>query len=207
MKRAQDRLSLEKAEVVSLHPLEAISDKEEYASIYVRAEQLGLKIIKKSLNEVNWLPLRLDPDSEMMTSNRESMKQWVARDDLTAAPSAEIFGNDFMHVLTRASIHFGWDDIRIAQLAHRIALLFRDLSCLVGIVYYSAWLAEQRVDHVLLTDPTNLFETAKEFAEITAPKKEKKTTPTIEQDKSGMPKEKGGAKRPTLRVIKDDDME
>lgn len=203
MKLAQARLSQERVEIVDQNKLPDDFDKEEYSFAYVRAEQLGLKSIKKSLDEVSWLPIKLDPDAEIIEDNRNAMKSWIKSEKIVQ-PTSENFGNDFMHALARAAIVYGWDDIRTAQLSARIAHLFKDLSCLVAIAYYSAWVAESGLDSVKLSNPEDLHRTALELAALVRAVAPKVIIPAKEQDK---PTSKNRTKPPFLRVVKDDEEE
>lgn len=201
MQRAQSGLSRERMDIVGQNSLSGKVDREEYTFAYLRAEQFGLKVIKRSLKEVEWLPLKLDPDTEMLASNRKAMKIWL-KGEGPNQPTAENFGNDFMHALARSALAHGWDDIRVAQLAARIARLFLDLSCLVGIAYYSAWIAESRIDHVKLSNPADLHQTAVELAEFLRTSGPKVITPAKEQDK---PSSKKHGNPPFLHVVKSEE--
>jgi hypothetical protein len=207
---AKDKLSREKLEILGLYPLKDGFNREEYAFAYVRAERLGMRAINRRLSEIDWLPMQLDAKSEIVPENRSSMKRW-----LTAAfvgkPDADEFGNDFMHALARCGLAFGWDHPEFLKLASRIANLFRDLSCLIGIVYYCTWLAENRVNDISLSNPEDLGKTAEEigvlmqspdiFRYMRAP--EQNDAPRADTTKKAATK-KGGGKRPLLRVIQND---
>ncbi|MGE3624270.1 MAG: hypothetical protein AB7H77_10435, partial [Bdellovibrionales bacterium] len=144
--------------------------------------------------------------------SRSSMKRWVTS-AFTGKPDSEEFGNDFMHALARCGLAFGWDNAEFIKLAARIANLFRDLSCLIGIVYYCTWLAENRVDGIRLSNPDDLGKTAEEIAALMQSPEIFRYMRAPEQDdeqrgarkpRSG----KGGAAKgkPSLRVIKNDGM-
>jgi hypothetical protein len=79
---------------------------------------------------------------------------------------AEEFGNDFIHALTRCSLRFGWEDSEVNQLAARIAVLFRDLSCLIGLVYYCTWLNDNDIAAVEVSNPSDLCGTVEEIAAL-----------------------------------------
>src|SRR6202021_3217065 len=85
------------------------------------------------------------------SESRSSMKRWVTA-ALAGKPDSDEFGNDFMHALARCGLALGWDHPEFIKLAARIANLFRDLSCLIGIVYYCTWLAENRIDDTPLSN-------------------------------------------------------
>ena len=53
------------------------------------------------------------------------------------------------------------------KLGGRIANLFRDLSCLIGLIYYCSWLSENKIEAVELSDnPNDLNRTAEEIAAL-----------------------------------------
>jgi len=162
---AKDKLSREKIQILDLFPLKDGFNREEYAFAYVRAERLGMRAINRRLSEIDWLPMQLDTRSEIASESRSSMKRW-----LTAAfigkPDSDQFGNDFMHSLARCGLALGWDHAEFIKLASRIANLFRDLSCLIGIVYYCTWLAENHIDDLKLSNPDDLGKTAEEIATL-----------------------------------------
>lgn len=165
LEHAKSRLSLEKAEIIKLHPLPETFNREEYAFAYVRAERLGMRAINRRLAEISWLPMQLDPRTEIMSESRSSMKRWLMS-ALSSAPDSDEFGNDFMHALTRCGMEQGWESPDFIHLTKRIANLFRDLSCLIGLIYYCSWLSENRVDEIYATDPDNLNRTAEEVAAL-----------------------------------------
>ncbi len=165
LSHAKEKLSREKIHILELHPLKDGFNREEYAFAYVRAERLGMRAINRRLSEIDWLPMQLDTRSEIASESRSSMKRW-----LTAAfigkPDSDQFGNDFMHSLARCGLALGWDHAEFIKLAARIANLFRDLSCLIGIVYYCTWLAENHIDDLKLSNPEDLGKTAEEIAAL-----------------------------------------
>jgi hypothetical protein len=163
LNHAKDRLSHEKLAILAINPLPQKFNREEYAFAYVRAERLGMGVINRRLAEIAWLPMQLDPKSEMLTDNRASMKRWLAS-ALVDAPDSDTFGNDFIHALARTGFQCGWDSANFIRLSTRIANLFRDLSCLIGLIYYSTWLAENNVANVRLSNPDDLIRTAEEIA-------------------------------------------
>src|SRR3984885_12950749 len=165
LSHAKENLSREKSEILALYPLKDEFNREEYAFAYVRAERLGMRAINRRLSEIDWLPMQLDTRAEIAGESRSSMKRW-----LTAAPAGKTdsdeFGNDFMHALTRCGLALGWDHSEFIKLAARVANLFRDLSCLIGIVYYCTWLAENRVENIRRSNPADLGKTAEEIAAL-----------------------------------------
>ncbi len=217
---AQERLTLEKAEILKLHPLNLPYNREAYAFAYVRAERMGMEAINLRLAALAWLPMQLDTRSEMMESNRASMKRWL-KSAAQSKPEAAFFGNDFMHSLTRCALRFGWNTPEVTKLTSRISNLFRDLSCLIGVAYYCNWLTEHKVESVHLSEPDNIGQTAVEFAalvqspdflqQLRAPeqnnghkKSSKKGEEKIAKKEEVVSRKSGlrtSKKRPTLRVI------
>jgi hypothetical protein len=165
LSHAKENLSREKTEILKLHPLKDEFNREEYAFAYVRAERLGMRAINRRLSEIDWLPMQLDTRAEIAGESRSSMKRWLTA-ALAGKPDSDEFGNDFMHALTRCGLALGWDNPEFIKLAARIANLFRDLSCLIGIVYYCTWLAENRVEDIHLSNPDDLGKTAEEIAAL-----------------------------------------
>ena len=164
---AQERLALEKNTILKLDPLRdpitLHATREAYAFAYVRAERLGMHIINLGLSELSWLPMQLDTRTEMMSEDRGDMKRWL-KATTPDQPNAAIFGNDFMHALTRCAMQHGWEEENFTRLALRIAELFRELSCLIGVAYYCNWLAENNLDQIMLSNPDDLNQTAIECA-------------------------------------------
>lgn len=162
---AKDRLSLEKASILQVSPLSPDFKREEYAFAYVRAERLGMKALNHRLAEIAWLPMQLDPSSEILSEGRNSMKRWLSS-AMSKAPDSDEFGNDFMHALTRTGLIHGWDTVEYLKISKRIADLFCELSCLIGIVYYCTWLSEHGVTELRISKPDNLNRTAEEIAAL-----------------------------------------
>jgi hypothetical protein len=214
--QAKEKLSREKSDILILNPLKDDFNREEYAFAYVRAERLGMRAINRRLAEIEWLPMQLDARAEIVSENRSSMKRWLTS-ALTSKPGSEEFGNDFMHSLARCGLAFGWDHPEFIKLASRIANLFRDLSCLIGIVYYCTWLAENRVEDIKLSNPDDLGRTAEEISTlIQSPEIYKYLRAPEQNDERGVKtkphaksavKEPGkeDKKRPSLRVIENED--
>jgi len=168
LENARDRLSLEKQKILKAHPLSDFK-REEYAFAYVRAERIGLRVINRRLAEIAWLPMQLDPRSELASDDRNSMKRWLTSlftGSPDIAPDADIFGNDFIHALTRCGLSLGWDGADFLKLAARVGNLFRDLSCLIGMIYYCSWLSENGIEGIELSDPDNICGSAEEIATL-----------------------------------------
>jgi hypothetical protein len=162
---AKERISLEKQEILKLDPLADDFNREEYAFAYKRAERYGMKAINRKLAEIAWLPMQLDPKAEIMAESHTSMKRWLTS-SVVGKPDAEKFGNDFIHALARCGLKHGWDDPQPIKLASRISNLFRDLSCLIGLIYYCTWLKENSVEEIELSNPDDLTRTAEEIAAL-----------------------------------------
>ena len=90
LESAKDKLSHEKSEILKLHPLPDEFNREEYAFNYVRAERFGLKAINRRLSEIAWLPMQLDPRTEMLSESRTSMKRWLTA-SLAVKPGSRTF--------------------------------------------------------------------------------------------------------------------
>lgn len=211
LENAKEKLSLEKQKILGLCPLLKEFNREEYVFSYVRAERVGMRAINRRLSEISWLPMQLDPRSEIISDDRNSMKRWLTSAVL-GAPDSEIFGNDFIHALTRCSLKYDWEHSELIKLTARIANLFRDLSCLIGLIYYCSWMSENNIDSLQLSNPEDLNRTAEEIAallqspeiyrylraqeqndEIKANKAKKRALPKTEKIEK--------KKRPALRVI------
>src|ERR1700679_3622361 len=93
------------------------------------------------------------------------MKSWLTS-AFDIKPDSQQFGNDFIHALTRCSLERGNNNPLFFKLSNRISNLFRDLSCLIGLIYYCTWLTENNIEAVGLTDPQDLNRTAEEIAEL-----------------------------------------
>ncbi len=207
LERAKEKLSLEKQKILKLYLLNDGFSREEYAFSYVRAERTGMRVINRRLAEIAWLPMQLDPRSEIMSDDRNSMKRWLTS-ALSRAPDSDEFGNDFMHALTRCGILHGWNEPEFIKFAARIANLFRDLSCLIGLIYYCTWLNENGIEGVQLSNPEDLTRTAEEIAMLLQSPEIYRYLRAQEQDDESKTKSKKKAlakpakkSRPALRVI------
>jgi len=168
----------------------------------MRAERLGMEAINRSLQEIAWLPMQLDPKSEILSENRGAMKRWLAS-SMGGQPDGTLFGNDFIHALTRMGLAQGWDSADFRALAVRIGELFHDLSCLIGLIYYGVWMSENGIEGLPVTNPDDLERTAQEIAlltrspEVTQLLKRRKQLDEVK--KSAAPPRKRA--KPFLRVI------
>lgn len=215
---AQERLSREKNDILALYPLTTAFNRETYAFAYVRAERLGMQAIRTRLAGLGWLPTRIDPDGEVIGGHREAMKRWL-KSSGGVPPEANVFGNDFMHALTRCALRFGWNTPEFFRLAGRTANLFRELSCLIGVAWYCNWLGENRVEHVELSQPDNVVQTAAELAALLQSPEIVKLLRAAEQDdekepaagksrrSAAKPKSSRRHTRPNLRIVQGDNNE
>jgi hypothetical protein len=162
---AKERLSHEKEEILGQDPAPKDLSREEYVFAYLRAERTGMNAINARLAEIAWLPMQLDPKSELVAENRSSMKRWVNAVG-GGYPGSTEFGNDFIHALARSALGHGWEDGATKKLTKRIGTLFRDLSCLIGLIYFATWLAEHDVEGIALSDPEDLHRSVIEIAAI-----------------------------------------
>ena len=210
---AKIRLASERRTLLQLHPIGGFNP-EEYAFAYIRAERLGMRAINRRLAELDWLPMHLDTRSEILGNNRDAMKRWV-KSGSGPQPDSDIFGNDFIHTLTRGSLESSWESPAMVRLTLRVANLFRDLSCLIGLLYYCSWFEENKVDAINITDPENLNLTAEEITTLLQSSQIHEILVAYEQDDKP-PKRAGRGKakkkepvahrysRPNLRVIHND---
>lgn len=206
---AKDRLSLEKRDILKLYPAEGRLNREGYGFAYLRAERVGLAIINNRLEDVAWLPMHLDPAAEMMDDNRAALKKWI-NSEKPGAPDMSDFGNDFIHVLARAAMQAGWETTEWRRLSTRIANLFHDLSCLIGMIYYATWFEENDVEAISLTDPANLGLSAMEMTALAQSEEladQIKARRKLFESPAKQPLigTKGkGKKKPSLRVIENE---
>ncbi|MFA5040862.1 MAG: hypothetical protein WC464_04430 [Bdellovibrionales bacterium] len=196
---SRERLARERGEILSLAPLPDGYNRDTYSFYYVRAERLGLNAITARLNEVSWLPMHIDPGEEFLLEDRTSIKKWLSS-PAASKPDSSCFGNDFAHALTRVALAYGWESAEFSSAASRVGALFHDLSCLIGLIYYGVWMAENGILGVPTTDPTNLGLTAKEvFSVMSSPE----VARFIAERERAQARGKHGKKRtsPFLRVI------
>ena len=197
---ARKRLSRERAEILSAAPLPDDFCRDTYGFSYMRAERLGLDAITARLNEISWLPMHLDPSTEFVLENKGAMKKWL-HSTAPGQPDSMLFGNDFVHALTRVALKHGWESQELCSTAFRIGSLFHDLSCLIGLIYYGVWMAENGIVGVPVTDPYNLGRTAKEISDVTH---SPEIARFLADRERAQDQEKNNKKRPppSLRVIK-----
>ena len=164
--QARDKLSHDRQEILATSPLPDDFSRDEYSFSYMRAERIGMDVINHSLKEVAWLPMQLDPQSEILLENRGAVKKWLGS-PASGQPDGDVFGNDFIHALTRTALTQGWNSKDFRMLALRIGELFHDLSCLIGLIYYSVWMSENGIEGLPISNPDDLERTAQEISLLT----------------------------------------
>lgn len=157
------KLARERAEILSTDPLPEDFSRDTYGFSYIRAERVGLSVITNYLEDLSWLPMRLDPKTEAILGDKKAMKKWLTG-ETSGQPSSENFGNDFFHALTRIAMQYGWQSAEFRTTTLRIGRLSHDLSCLIGLVYCGAWMAENGIAGVVVTDTEDLELMAKEIS-------------------------------------------
>jgi hypothetical protein len=200
--QARDKLAQDRQDILTTSPLPDDFDHDKYGFSYMRAERIGMDAITDRLKEVAWLPMQLDPKSEIMLENRTAMKRWLGASG-TGQPDGTDFGNDFIHALTRTAMNDGWHSNELRVLAMRISDLFHDLSCLIGLIYYGVWMSENGIDGLPITNPQDLERTAQEISLMTrSPQVAElmKKRRLLDGDRKTAPATKRKAK-PDLRVI------
>jgi hypothetical protein len=163
---AREKLSRSRAEILAAAPLPHGFSRDAYGFSYIRAERLGLDAVLEQLDEISWLPMHLDPETEFLLESKTAIKKWL-RSDASEQPDSAVFGNDFVHALTRVALTSGWAGPEFRSMAQRIGGLFHDLSCLIGLIYYGVWMAENGILGVPVSDPSDLKRTAKEISDLT----------------------------------------
>jgi hypothetical protein len=212
---ARERLAQEKTIILHLHPftnpLPGTFSREEYAFSYLRAERLGVKTIQRSLASIAWLPLQLDPQEEIDAKGRAVITRWTRDTRPTSTPDGSMFGNDFIHVLTRGGLLCGWDSAEFTATMTRIARLYHDLSCLVGLVFYGTWLAQNRIQTFRLSNTDDLERMAVEVFALIRAQAGPALGGTAPKAKAGAGKKKGSEPlqgfpvKQHLHVISNDD--
>jgi hypothetical protein len=207
--QARDKLARDRGDILAASPLPDDFNRDEYSFYYMRAERIGMEVITHSLDEVSWLPMQLDPHSEILCENRNAMKRWLAASKgkhSGGQPDGDVFGNDFIHALTRAALTHGWNSPDFRALAVRVGELFHDLSCLIGLIYYGVWMSENGIDGLPISNPEDLERTAQEIAHLTRSPEvarllKKRKQLEAERKIAAQPKKE----KPVLRVIENVD--
>ncbi len=165
IEQARHALSLERETLLSLAPLPDDFSRDSYGFSYMRAERIGMRAIAESLDGVSWLPMQLDPNIEILPESKQIIKKWLSSSP-EKQPDSAAFGNDFVHALTRVALVEGWDSPEFRSAVGRVGDLFRDLSCLLGLIYYGIWMTENGFGGVAITNPYDLEGTTKEIASL-----------------------------------------
>lgn len=152
---AKERLALERRNILQLCPMRRYDNREAYGFAYLQAERACLSAIKKRMDEIAWLPARLDTSSEINSATRGRMTRWIKHGE-AIAPGEEIFGNAFVHALTRCAMLTGTESSATKLQADRIANLFRDLTCLVAAIHCSNICNELHLEQIELQAPSDL---------------------------------------------------
>ncbi|MDR3425215.1 MAG: hypothetical protein P4M13_09145 [Alphaproteobacteria bacterium] len=163
---ARDRLTRDQQDIVAAFSLPEDFNRDQYGFLYMRAERVGLDVIGHRIKQVSWLPVQLDPQPEIRLNGKTALANWL-RSEITEQPRAAMFGNDFIHALTRAALMHGWNSPEFRDIALRVGEIFHDLSCLIALVYYGVWMAENGVGAVSITESENLELIARELEIIT----------------------------------------
>lgn len=152
---AKERLALERLNIFQLCPHRKPIDRSAYGFIYIQAERACLTAIKDIMDALEWLPVRLDTSAEINADTRDRMTRWIRHGE-TIVPGEEIFGNAFVHAVTRCAMLEGMESAATQGLVLRIAGLFRDLTCLMAAVHCANLCNEMQVEQVELSAPHDL---------------------------------------------------
>lgn len=200
--QAREKLSRNRQAILTSNPLPPDFDSDKYGFCYFRAERIGLEAVRHALGDIAWLPMQLDPQSEMIMENRDAMKRWMGA-AMRGQPDSADFGNDFIHALTRAAMRHGWNNASFRAAVLGVSELFHDLSCLIGLIYYGVWMSENGIAGLPISDPYDLERTAQEIEKLTrAPEIARllrhRREAEAEKKRAAMPRKKA---KPFLRVI------
>lgn len=156
---AKERLARERINIFEQFPLAQVDfdkpTREAYGFAYIRAERLGVKAIHRRMAEVSWLPAQIDTSTDITPDTREKIAGWVKNGE-GAPPGTDIFGNEFIHVLSRCLMVSDSDSNAFHRLADRIAILFRDLAFLVSSIHCCNIFREMQIEYLQLTAPNDL---------------------------------------------------
>lgn len=162
----REALANTRQDILSSAPLPENYSRDAYSFSYLRAERIGLNIISDRLEQISFLPMRLDPKVEILGESKDALKRWI-RTSPQEQPDSTNFGNDFIHAMTRVAMMYGWQSPEFNATSYRIAELFHDLSCLIGLIYYGVWMAENGIGGVLVSDPHDIERLAREISDLT----------------------------------------
>lgn len=156
---AKERLARERLNIFEQFPLvQSDFDKparEAYGFAYIRAERLGVRAIHRRMAEVSWLPAQIDTSTDITPDTRDRLAHWVKHGD-QSPPGTNIFGNEFIHALSRCLMVSSADSGVFHRLADRIAILFRDLAYLVSSIHCCNVFRELEIEYLHLSAPNDL---------------------------------------------------
>lgn len=152
---AKERLALERLNIFQLCPNRKPIDRSAYGFVYIQAERACLGAIKDIMDALEWLPVRLDASAEISADTRERMTRWIRHGE-NIVPGEEVFGNAFVHAVTRCAMLDGMESAAAHGLVLRIAALFRDLTCLMAAVHCANLCNELQLEQVELSAPHDL---------------------------------------------------
>jgi hypothetical protein len=198
----RDQLSNLQQNILASFPLPEEFNRDQYSFFYMRAARLSAEVVEISTKDLSWLPVRLDSRPEIMTINKSALTNWL-RSSKKGQPDGSSFGSDFVHALTRAALMHGWNSSEFREVALHIGESFHDLSCLIGLVYYGVWMAENGIGAVTITNPRDLEGTVREIDAITRSPEVARLLYQRRMEFGGHKEEKKG--RPILRVINNAD--
>ncbi len=162
----KEKLAVERLGILQLCPARKYQNRANYGFAYIRAERLCIAAIKRRMGEIEWLPAKLDTSTEINATTRAQMTQWIRRGE-DIAPGEEVFGNAFVHALTRCALTDSNHGEATENLADRIAVLFRDLTCLVAALHCCHLCTELGVARVKITDPKDISQIALDLTIVT----------------------------------------
>lgn len=152
---AKERLALERLNILQLTPNRKYDNRAAYGFVYLQAERICVNSIKQRMQEVAWLPTKINTSTEINSETRHRMTRWIKLGD-NISPGEEIFGNAFVHAITRSAMQSGITSNNTSKLTDRIAGLFRDLTCLVAAIHCTNICNDLNIDEIELTAPHDL---------------------------------------------------
>lgn len=200
--KTRDRIAAERQKIIKADPLPSDFNRSGYLFTYRRAEQLGLSAIRARMDEIHdWLPIQLEIGDEVAPETKHQMRDWLL-DETAPQPSAEDFGNDFVHALTRQAVRHGIDSPEFEKLADRIGCLFRDITCVISVIHCCMTLIAMDIKLAVLGDTSDLPKLARNLAVLTEEKEAaaEKAQQTRLRRKPALPSKK----KPKLKLVKSD---
>jgi hypothetical protein len=163
---AKASLALDRQQILHSWPLTNPMDLNVYGFAYLRAERVCIAAIQHSLSEIPWLPLDINAESQLSPDTRQQLARWIKAGQWSQ-PDEAMFGNSFVHALTRCALLCGADDAACVKLANHIGLLFRDLTFLVSSLHACEICAEFGLQGAELHNHENLSQTAFDLSLLT----------------------------------------